>query len=194
MKIFFIEDEDGKYCSENGKRRFIRLEGKAAYNYLSEHKGLHFYRTVSAEKNGDKIFVEIPKKRNKEYERELNREKYLLRVKKRCEIKEIIFSSPVTRDGKMTVEDLLDDEDRNRALEDEVIDCLDRADKIEKLHRALCSLSASEYRIIDSLFLADSRMTERELAQSLGVSQPRVNRMKREIFLKIQKFFSDYGY
>ena len=54
MKIFFIEDEDGKDCSENGKRRFIRLEGKAAYNYLSEHKGLHFYRTVSAEKGLDK--------------------------------------------------------------------------------------------------------------------------------------------
>ena len=60
---------------------------------------------------------------------------------------------------------------------------------LEVLRHALDSLNEEEYHIIDCLYLADSPMTERDLAKSMGKSQPYINRLKRKIFDKIRKFF-----
>ena len=73
----------------------------------------------------------------------------------------------------------------NLPFEDKVIHDLD----LEVLHHALDSLNEEEYHIIECLYLADSPMTERDLAKSMGKSQPYINRLKRKIFDKIRKFF-----
>ena len=73
----------------------------------------------------------------------------------------------------------------NLPFEDKVIHDLD----LEVLHHALDSLNEEEYHIIECLYLADSPMTERDLAKSMGKSQPYINRLKRKIFDKIRKVF-----
>ncbi len=60
MSIFFIEDKNGDFFSTDGKRRFIRLSGKAAYDYLSIHKGKRFYKQTAENGDEDSIFIEIP--------------------------------------------------------------------------------------------------------------------------------------
>ena len=75
--------------------------------------------------------------------------------------------------------------DHNLPFEDKVIHDLD----LEVLHHALDSLNEEEYHIIDCLYLADSPMTEIDLAKSMGKSQRYINRLKRKIFDKIRKFF-----
>ena len=54
MSIFFIEDKNGNYFSADGKRRFIRLKGKAAYDYLKSPngRGKRFYRLSAEEEKG----------------------------------------------------------------------------------------------------------------------------------------------
>ena len=43
MSIYYIENENGTYLSEDGKRKFIKLEGEKAYEYLSsETKDTYF--------------------------------------------------------------------------------------------------------------------------------------------------------
>ena len=38
MSIYYFENENGTFFSEDGKRRFIRLSGKEAYDYMRENK------------------------------------------------------------------------------------------------------------------------------------------------------------
>lgn len=62
MSIFFIEDKNGNYFSADGKRRFIRLKGKAAYDYLKSPngRGKRFYRLSAEEETEEDVFIEIP--------------------------------------------------------------------------------------------------------------------------------------
>ena len=88
MSIYYFENENGSFLSENGKRRFIRLSGNAAYEYMIKHrsKDLYFIQTVTNETDGEKVFVEVPKNAVSEVRRELNRKSYILRVKRRQRI------------------------------------------------------------------------------------------------------------
>ncbi len=63
MSIYYFENENGSFLSENGKRRFIRLSGNAAYEYMIKNrsKDLYFIQTVTEETDGEKVFVEVPK-------------------------------------------------------------------------------------------------------------------------------------
>ena len=51
MSIYYFENENGTFFSEDGKRRFIRLSGKEAYAYIREHKteDVYFVQTVTDE-------------------------------------------------------------------------------------------------------------------------------------------------
>lgn len=46
MSTYYIESPDGKYFSEDKKRRFIKLSGKEAFKFLNspEYKGKYFYK------------------------------------------------------------------------------------------------------------------------------------------------------
>lgn len=183
MSIYYIENEHGEYCSWDGKRRFIKLTGKTAYDYLSEHKDLRFYETSTVEEFGEIVFVEVPKRHLKEAAAWKNRENYVKRTMKENRLEIVSLSQPITEDGQMTPEDITSN--RDESVEDEAIRNLD----LETLRRALASLTAEEFCVIERLFLTENPMTERALAESMGKSQPYVNRLKRKIFDKIKKFF-----
>ena len=183
MLIIYVENEFGKVFSENGTRRFDALTGKEAYDYLTEHKDLRFYETSTAEEFGNTVFVEVPKHQIKKAEAWKNHENYVKRTMKENKLEIVSLSKPVTKDENVSLEDII--VDHNLPFEDKVIHDLD----LEVLHHALDSLNEEEYHIIDCLYLADSPMTERDLANFMGKSQPYINRLKRKIFDKIRKFF-----
>ena len=182
MKIFYFENELGEILSENGNRRFIALTGEAAHDYLSLHKGLLFYRTLTEEVGGDEVFVEVPKNHYKAVQQEKNHEAYIRFTIKEYGMEILYFSQPLTSDCDLTLEDVY--HDPSASLEDEVLDRM----AIDNLRRALQSLSEEDYRIIELLYLSDNPLTERELAKSMGVSQPYINRLKRRILQKLRDF------
>ena len=51
MAIYYIENPNGKYPSEDGSRRFDKLSGRTAYEYLqtTEGKGIRFMKANEAE-------------------------------------------------------------------------------------------------------------------------------------------------
>ena len=61
MSIYYIENENGTFLSPDGKRRFIRLRGKAACRYLSspEGKQKRFFKTTTEESGGESEGVYI---------------------------------------------------------------------------------------------------------------------------------------
>ena len=62
MKIVYIEDENGEVFSEDKKRRFTRLVGTEAYEYLKSAEGKNkvFFKTGTEEESGDLVLVEAP--------------------------------------------------------------------------------------------------------------------------------------
>ncbi len=57
---------------------------------------------------------------------------------------------------------------------------------IEWLYKALDTLTERERKLIEALFFEE--MTEREVAHSLGISQPDVHKQKNKILKKLKHF------
>lgn len=89
MSIYYIEDKNGDFFSADGKRRFIRLSGKAAYEYLSTHKGKRFYKLTSEQKNEDSVFVEIPISKISNIRKDERHTQYVADCKKESQISEV---------------------------------------------------------------------------------------------------------
>ena len=62
MAIYYIENENGTFLSEDGKRKFMRLCGREAYDYLrsAEGKKKRFMKTGASEDGGEDEYVEVP--------------------------------------------------------------------------------------------------------------------------------------
>ena len=60
MKIFYAKNSNGNYLSADGKTRYAKLYGKAAYAYLKSDEGkLKRFVKISDSDNSDDIYLEI---------------------------------------------------------------------------------------------------------------------------------------
>ena len=75
--------------------------------------------------------------------------------------------------------------DRPESVEDMVL----RRISIERLYKALDRLTEKERKLIEALFFEE--MTEREVAHSLGISQPAVHKQKNKILKKLKLFLEN---
>lgn len=185
MSIYYFESENGDYFSEDRKRRFIRLSGKAAYKYLRENRSedTYFFKTVTDERDGEDIYVEVPKSAVSVFRGELYHEQYLAKWKKKKGFRIISLLQQIEDQDELTVEDIVPDESMD--FEDEVIHEIE----LEILRRALKSLTDEELKLIHSLFLSESPMPERELSGKLGIPQTTLNSRKKAILQKLKNFF-----
>ena len=175
MSIYYFENENGTFFSEDGKRRFIRLSGKKAYDYMRENKtgDSYFVQTVTDDtEDGEKVFVEVPKSSVSVYRGGTYHAQYLSKMRHPTE----------DGDGTAVVDKYSDD---GHTVEDAVI----REINLEILRRALKSLKDEELKIVRSLYLDDNPMSERQLSKELGVSQKTVNNWKRRVLDKLKKYF-----
>ena len=79
MAMYYIENENGTFLSEDGKRKFIRLCGREAYDYLrsAEGKKKRFMKTSTQEDGGEAVYVEVPDAYSKKHRRDERREQYV---------------------------------------------------------------------------------------------------------------------
>ena len=184
MSIYYFENENGSFLSENGKRRFIRLSGNAAYEYMIKNrsKDLYFIQTVTNETDGEKVFVEVPKNAVSEVRRELNRKSYLLRAKRRQRKNNYFYHPIQIGDGTAVVDEHSDD---GHSVEDAVLHEID----LEILRRALKYLSEEELRIIRELYLSDKPIAERELSRRMNIPVTTLNYRKKQALNKLRRFF-----
>ncbi len=116
------------------------------------------------------------------FENDLKAERFL--VDENGQIKQIIPSREDSMDR------LMDDNaeqfaDRHESVEDMVL----RRISIERLYKALDRLTEKERKLIEALFF--EKMTEREVALSLGISQPAVHKQKNKILKKLKLFLEN---
>ena len=182
MLIFFIEDNNGDYFSTDRKRRFIRLAGKAAYEYLSLHRGKRFYKLTSEEDNEDNIFIEVPAFKVGKVRKDERRAQYVADIRKKSGISEIsIYAIQEGDHGeRCTGEELI--EDSNMNVERDAIHRI----QLEKLYQVIESLSDDEKELVARLY-SDNPTTVRELATEWNVHYSTISRKHTAILRKLKK-------
>lgn len=183
MPVYYIENENGTYLSEDGKRKFIKLEGKEAYVFLKkpECKGKRFFRTSTEEKNGEFVYVEIPPDKVKSVRKLQRRAQYVMECIKKSGIKTVSIYEYLPSE-ELTREEILSDIDVN--IEDDTIKNLN----IKTLHRALTTLTDEEFAIINLLYLSKEPLSEEKIGEMLGISQQGVSKRKQSILKKLKNF------
>ncbi len=192
MEIFYIESKEGNILSTNGDRRFIKLSGRAAYEYLKteEGKGKRFMKTSSFEETGDVEWVEVPACCMRQHRQSERREQYM--------------SDCIEESGFITISFYAteDDENSDVASGEELIadpNCdvemqAFRNIELDILRKALETLTDDEKQLIYYLFLAPEQLTVREIGEMLGIHFVTVSKRKNKAFQKIKKFFENTGY
>lgn len=184
FKVFYIEDENGKYISEDGSKRWTRLTGQALYNFLQTEKGKNTYFFVDTDDNGVAIGVEISDaKLSAKLKSDKNRSDYLRHIREDLGYTTVSFDYFETEEGTSSGDEVIPNNDDS--VEKELFRRID----FETLHKVLSSLDEGEYALISALYLQDQPLTTREYAKRLGIGQTTVMRAKKRILEKIRNFF-----
>lgn len=184
MKLFYVCCENGEFKSEDGKQRYQVVKGRKLYEYLQTPEGKAKYFFEFTDENGDEIGVEAPEEQRKNFEQQKRRERYVRDSRKESNITIVSLESKSEEDDDLlSGEEIIADEDI-----DVVAETIHKMD-IETLRRALTTLSADEYGIIQMLFLADEPLTIRECAKELSIGVMTVQDRKKAILKKLKEFF-----
>lgn len=188
MAIYYYDDPNGKYASTDGSRKFTKVSGKAAYDFLKtpEGKTKRFMKVTDSEDGGEDVFVELQPKDIPEYRKTERREQYLNDTIAELQIS---FIPLTAEESDESTEDIFSGEE---LFADESVDVVAEVIKkmeLDTLRKALASLSQNEFQLIHALYLADQPKTECEMAEEKSVSQQMVNKAKKAILEKLKKFF-----
>ena len=180
MSIYFIEDKNGNYFSADGKRRFIRLKGKAAYDFLKSPKGRgkRFYKLSAEDETEDDVFIEIPSSKISHIRSGERRTQYVADCKKESGRYEISMYALEANDHgeRCSGEELIEDIDID--IESAAIHNIE----LEKLYQAVQTLSKEEQELVARLY-SKKPATIIDLSKEWGVHYSTISR-KHNIKLK----------
>ena len=194
MKVYFIEDENGEYYSTDKTRRFKRLAGKEAFEFLREERkqGIQrrFFQTESEEIDGaapfDEVNIEVSKGSISIARVDERRKQYNSDCEKKSGIETISLSAPFKEHEELTIEDIVPDALVN--IEDEAMHEID----LEILRRAIKSLSNEELNIVRSLYLSHNPLSLRELSRKTGIPLNTLKYRREQVIDKLRKFFQNF--
>lgn len=182
---FYIKDENGIYLSTDGMTKYTCLEGKALYEFLKTEDGKSRSFHVDIDDNGDKIGIEAEPQMLSACAEQRERDRYRSKVKAKLNITIISANTSVSIPGEDDIELIETIADEETDVEDDAMHNLD----LETLQKALHALTREEYRIIYHLYLAKAPMSEKEIAEHLGISQQAISKRKKAILAKLRNFF-----
>jgi hypothetical protein len=180
---YYVLDKKGEIVSSDGSKRYSLLEGKALYEFLAlpENKGRKFYSWNAAPKL--RIGIEVSQEQFKECDSEKNRNSYVRDVERKLGI------------SLWSIEKAAENEDEGDRYGKHLVDMkqdleamLIGAEEKAILQKALMSLTQDEKKIIIPLFF-EKDMTERKLAERLGLKKTYLHMQKIKILKKIKTFF-----
>lgn len=186
MAIYYIENENGSFASADGTRRFIKLSGKEALDYLRTEEGSkkRFMRTSRYEDGGEDEFVEVTPEYLKQHRREERRKQYVSDCIENSEIITISLYAMQAdeNDDIISGEELIADPTVD--VEEQALHEID----LETLHQALTALSDKELWLIHRLFLSETPVTELQLSRETGIPQKTLNDRKMRALKKLGKY------
>ena len=184
LKIFYIEDDNGQFFSTDRTRRFIRLTAKAARQYLKSHGNRHFYKTTTEEDGGTEVFVEVPADKVKSTRREQRRGQYIAERNTKANVPIVSFYELESEDDCDSGEEVVYDR-----CEETVSEIVEGSLELEQLHQAIKELTREEFDLLQLLYCSSKPMSERKVADLIGVSHQMIHKRKKSIIKKLKKFF-----
>lgn len=186
MATYYIEDKNGKYASIKGTRRFKKLSGQKALEYLKtpEGKKKRFMVTDHTRDGDNSVFVELRKQDIKGYRKDERRTQYL----KDCEVKAGYTIVPIYTCSNSEGEECFSGEELIADDTTGIVDDYIRNEEIELLRKAIATLKPEERDLIIAFFYRNKTPTEKEYGDEIGMSQASVHRLKEKILKKIKNF------
>ena len=181
MKKFYVVDPDGTIKSLDGTKTYKVLKGKALKEFLSSEEGKQRRFDICKDARGNCIGVELPPSMYKQHRKEENRKRYLAEMRKELDISEISIERKLLGDEEGNGEEILADDTVD--LDNFII----RGEEKIILEKALAELSFEEKQIIYGIFYEN--LTERALAEKLGLKKTYVHTQKLKILEKLKTFF-----
>lgn len=183
IKVFYIEDENGSYISDDGAKRWTRLAGKELYDYLQTDKGKHTYFYTDTDEDGNCVGVEISDDELRANIIKTDKHStYLKQMKAKYGCETVSIDAYEQEDG----------ESKGYEVADETVDFLEAfayKEDLAILQDALSMLTPEEMLIVKKLYLYPVRLTTRELAKEMGVTKTVIVRRTDRIFQKLKKYF-----
>ena len=181
---FYVKDTNGTIPASNGQVMFRLVQGKEVADFVksNEYKEREFFTYKN--EYGDLFYIECTNEQILELRKEKNHTQYIKRKKKETGISEISLNTLISIDEKeLEMTDVFIDENSNTE------DYIEEKEEYETLYNALGLLDKDEYELIYLLFLAKNPLTERQVAEKLGLSQKGINKRKTKILKKIKSFY-----
>lgn len=183
-KEYYIEDENGSYLSEDGKKRWTKLTGRELYEFLQTERGKNTFFYEYVNEQGVRVGFEVTdEKVESNCKTSKRRIQYVNDINAKHNYIVVSYDYIATEDGESSGDEVIADE-----YSDFLEDIAHKAD-ILRLNQVLESLSDEEYELINALYLSEDRMTVRAYAKTKGVSHTAIIKRKKEIFEKIRKYF-----
>ena len=181
MKKFYVVDPNGTIKSSDGTKTYKVLKGKALKEFLSSEEGKERKFFIQQEENGDTIGIEVPIELYKKFKKDIDREAYLREVREELDVSEISIERKLLGDEEGNGEEILADDAVD--LDNFII----QGEEKIILEKALAELSFEEKQIVYGIFYEN--LTERALAEKLGLKKTYVHTKKLKILEKLKTFF-----
>ena len=183
-KVFYVKKNPTMPMSNDNWIEMNPFEFEQFIHTPEGHERRYNFGRLDACSEDDAIiYIECGVEKAKEWESEINRRKYIQKVKKACDVTVCSYSALISDDYPFETysgEQYLEDTDYD--LEEIVMKNLD----LERLHDALKTLSQEQMDLICALYLRDEPMSQ--YASVLGISKNAVQCRKNVILKKLRKF------
>lgn len=180
-KKFYVLNTEAQV--QAGAEKYRLVQGKELEEIITTPEWKRKEFIFQKQQNGEQIGIEVPESKRKESRAEKNRKVYLRKVMAERDISITSLDVIIGSEEKGSGEDVIADESAN------IEEIIFAREDMETLKQAINGLSEEEYHIIFSLYLAESRKTERDLAKEMNITQATVNRRKGAILRKMKNFF-----
>lgn len=190
MSIYYIENQNGTYHSEDNVRHFSKLSGAEAYEYLKTPEGSvkHFMRANDYEDGGEDVFVEIPESYIKKHLVSKRHEQYLNDCKKNSEYTLVSLYAISDSGGDTEMisgEELIADESMD------VFEIVNNRINLERLREALTHLNPKERELLRCFYFGEHSYSEREYAEQFGLPCMTVHNRKQAVLRKLRNFLKN---
>ena len=181
MKKFYVVDPSGTIKSSDGTKTYKVLKGKALKEFLLSKEGKMRRFDICKDARGNCIGVELPPSMYQKHRKEENRKRYLAEMREELDISEISIERKLLGNEEGNGEEILADDTVD--LDNFII----QSEEKSILVQALAELSFEEKQIIHGIFYEN--LTERALAEKLGLKKTYVHTQKIKIIEKLKTFF-----
>ena len=174
------------YIKDNGVYKEIR--GKEWYELLQRQKNnsadkrRYFIHFEALSNNEDDYYLEVSKEQYKKWCKERRRHRYIQEQRELLGLIDVLYSNFDDFESGVLGEELLADKAINS--EESAIDEI----MIKQLLSSLNQLTFDERRIIESLYLSEKPLLQKELAKELHISQQAVSKKTKAILDKLKKY------